>query len=60
MLPSLLRYHIIMLQDEVLCLEGEVVMTCREFLKFVANTYPESKGECESSFLSKALFKFSF
>ncbi|XP_063679771.1 AT-rich interactive domain-containing protein 5B-like isoform X2 [Bolinopsis microptera] len=39
-------------QDEVLCLEGEVVMTCREFLQFVANTHPESKDLPEPKILS--------
>ncbi|KAL5262776.1 hypothetical protein ACHWQZ_G008240 [Mnemiopsis leidyi] len=39
-------------QDEVLCLESEVVMTCKEFLQFVANTYPESKDLPEPKILS--------
>lgn len=48
-------WHYSTLQDEVLCLEGEIVMTCREFLNFVVSTYPESKGKYEQFIIASFL-----
>lgn len=41
-------------QDEVLCLEGEVVMPCGEFLQHLDNTHSESKDLPELKILSFA------